>query len=431
MQADLGVDAPGQEPTHTGAIDGTEAPGFVWRHLAGANCPMAATLARFTANRPAARNCLPLVRKSCLKCRAMHPQRPRLAELVSRELVAGMEARRWVGWLPRERNLADELHVSRSTLRQALRLLRGEGLLETLHSRGNRIISSNLKRRGNVKRPVIVNLVVPGATWRLPRVPVNWLDELRAQLATKGCQLQVLHAEQCYSRRPQRALEQLLRRNPADCWLFRLSTLPLQQLLERHEIPVILTGTAYPEVNLPYIDVDYRALSRHAAGMVIAAGHTRIDLVIDSDSRAGDIEVEAGFREAVRSSGLHPDLQANVLRYEYGVPGVIRLLSNLLRRSERPTALLVSYAAYCMTIWSYLGSRGFCVPRDISVVALQGPPELMYLTPEPTYYRLNVQAYVRKLIRLIMARIDGNAMQRQTTILPDFVRGASLARPRS
>jgi len=83
------------------------------------------------------------------------------------------------------------------------------------------------------------------------------------------------HAETCYSKRPERALERLVLRDPADCWLIRLSTLPKQQWFEEHDVPALLAGTAYPGVNLPYVDIDQGAVSRHAAGLLVGPEFVR------------------------------------------------------------------------------------------------------------------------------------------------------------
>ena len=359
----------------------------------------------------------------------MHSQRPKLADQIHRELLEGIESRRWEGTLPKERNLADDLHVSRSTLRQALHRLRTAGVLETVHSKGNRIRSTAAIRPASKKHRLVVNILVPSATWRLRNSPLNWTDQLRAQLAAEGCEMHILHGESCYSKKPERALENLLRRNPCDCWLVRLSTLPLQQWLEKRGVPAVLAGTPFPGIHLPFIDVDQRAVARHATGLILAAGHRRIALLMDKESKAGDIEMEIGFAEAIRASPNRTDIQMQTYRYESNVDGIIRTLDGMIRRKERPTALQMPNANYCMTIWSYLGRQGMRIPEDMSVVAQVGPMELSYLTPEPTYYILNVSAYAQKLTRAILAQIEGGVVPPHPPIFPELVRGGSLGPP--
>ena len=357
----------------------------------------------------------------------MHPQRPKLVDQVARELRDGIESRKWEDWLPQERVLARELYVSRATLRLALQRLRLEGLVESLHHRGNRILPLPASRRLRSSQQRVVNLVVPGTTGRLPRIPVNWMDELRAQLATQSCQLRVIHAEACYSKRPERALEKLVARDPADCWLVRLSTLPMQEWMAKRELPAIIAGTTYSGIDLPYIDVDQCSVSRHAAGVLIAAGHREIAFFKDKDRKAGDMESERGFAEATVPTPMHPNLHGQIVRYEGSVQGMIKQLNDLMfRRPVRPTALIVALANYCFTVWSYLGYRGLKIPDDVSVVAHLGTSDLAFLFPEPANYRLNVTSYAQKMLRLVLARMEGDAIPPATLVIPDLFRGASI-----
>jgi DNA-binding LacI/PurR family transcriptional regulator len=199
--------------------------------------------------------------------------------------------------------------------------------------------------------------------------------------------------------------------------------------LEQHEVPTILVGTGYSGINLPYIDVDHRALSRHATGVVIAAGHRRIALMAPGDLKAGDVESQRGFQEATTASPHHLELRATVARFEGTVASMVRQLDRLFRGPGRPTALVVPHSIYCLTIWSYFGGRGIQVPNDLSVIAHVGATELSYLLPEPAHYRINSTTYVQKILRAILARISGGPVRQEAPILPEFIRGGSIASP--
>jgi DNA-binding LacI/PurR family transcriptional regulator len=170
-------------------------------------------------------------------------------------------------------------------------------------------------------------------------------------------------------------------------------------------------------------------LSRHAAGVLLAAGHRRITLLSESDLKAGDLESHRGFAEATMLDARHPNLRANVVRFADNVTAMIQHLDALLRERERPTALVLPNSIYCLTVWSHLGARGIRIPRDMSVVAHLGTSDLAYLTPEPAHYRLNVTLYVQRILRAILARVSGGEMRQESPLLPDFIRGGSIAGP--
>jgi DNA-binding LacI/PurR family transcriptional regulator len=61
-------------------------------------------------------------------------------------------------------------------------------------------------------------------------------------------------------------------------------------------------------LNLPFRDLDHRAICRHAAGILLGLGHRKLALVMQKSRRAGDLESEAGFLEGVKQSS-HADAQ--------------------------------------------------------------------------------------------------------------------------
>lgn len=358
----------------------------------------------------------------------MHPHRPKLAEFVARELREGIQARKWSEWLPQERLLAEELKVSRSTLRQALGRLQAEGLVNPIRSQGNRIAATGLAATGRRRAGLTVNLLVPTGAEAARPTTVHWIDELRAQLASRGGHLRTLEAAVPYSARPDRALETLVRRNACDCWLVRLSTAPMQRWFERRGLPVIVAGTCHPGVTLPFVDVDHRAVSRHAAAALIAAGHRRLALLVDRDTKAGDLESERGFEEAARSAS-GGGVEAQVARYHGSVDGMRRQLDRLLAQPRRPTALVVTQAIYCLTIWTHLALRGVRLPDDVSIVSQVGTSELEYLVPRPACYRISLRTYATRILREIEARVAGERATRAALLLPEFAPGESLGPP--
>jgi DNA-binding LacI/PurR family transcriptional regulator len=147
------------------------------------------------------------------------------------------------------------------------------------------------------------------------------------------------------------------------------------------------------------------------------------------DLKAGDVESQRGFEEATAASPHQRDLQATVARFDGTVASMVRQLDGLFRRSGRPTALVVPHSIYCLTIWSYFGARGIHVPNDLSVIAHVGTTELSYLLPEPGHYRINATTYVQKILRAILARVSGGTVRQEAPILPEFIRGGSIAAP--
>jgi LacI family transcriptional regulator len=357
----------------------------------------------------------------------MHPDRPKLADHLAQEIQRGITAGRWREWLPQERMLAAELKASRATVRQALALLRHAGWCEIVPRKGTRL-APRRSRAGRAAKTTTVNLVLPGPADDVRPTIVHWVDELRALLAAKHWTIRIVEAKACYSNHPRRALEDLFARSPADCWLVRLSTPPMQRWLAASGQPVVIAGSCHVGIDLPHVDIDHRAVSRHATGVLLAARHQRLLLLIDAGGKAGDLESERGFHEA---TAHHPHVRATIARHDGTAKSVAACIDRALRSAEPPTALLVTQPVYCLTVWSCLAARGLRIPGDISVLAQVGAPYLAYLLPEPAAYRVNQRVYAQTILRALAETMSARPTRREYLILPDFVSRGSVAAPRA
>ncbi|HRE79478.1 MAG TPA: substrate-binding domain-containing protein [Opitutaceae bacterium] len=358
----------------------------------------------------------------------MHPDRPRLPDLIAEELREGIASGRWSEWLPQERMLAAELKISRFSLQQALARLKASRELKAVPRKGHQIVSRLSKSLQVEKMGGTINLLLPGPAQEVRPTAVSWVDELRALLAARGLQLRPVEAKACYSASPERALHELFKRSPADCWLVRLSNLPMQRWLAQSGVPVVIAGTCHRGIDLHSVDVDHRALCRHATGALLAAGHRHIMLLVDADGKAGDLESELGFQEAIRAATTE-SIDVVLVRHNGQVRGVVSQLERALRRERPPTAIVVTQATLCLTLWSYLGARGLKIPQDISVVTQVGESYLSFLIPEPTAYRINQKKYAQSVLRAVNTAMTHQRERRKTLIVPEFVRGGSLASP--
>jgi len=93
-------------------------------------------------------------------------------------------------------------------------------------------------------------------------------------------------------------------------------------------------------VQLPAVDVDYRALARHSAGHLLRLGHRRIGFLVARKTGLGVVAGEASFLEtcsAHRSAIIHP----MVLTHDGSIRDVTALLRLAFSMAVRPTALIV------------------------------------------------------------------------------------------
>ncbi|MBI5693957.1 MAG: substrate-binding domain-containing protein [Verrucomicrobia bacterium] len=356
------------------------------------------------------------------------PQRLSLVSQTVAYLKAEIARGQWTRWLPGERQLCDQLQVSRNTLRTALRQLGRDGVIRPEHGLGSRIVHPPEEASGS-RRSSTVCLLTPEPLETLRPTHVLWIDELRALLIEHGCRLQVLHGQQFFRARPGAALQRLVQQHQPGCWIVIRSRGGTQAWFDRSGVPCVIAGSVMPGVDLPFVDLDHRALCRHAAGVLLGLGHRRLAFLLEHTRRPGDVASEQGFLDGVRTSG-HPDARALVIAHDPTVDSVCSTLRRLLDSPRPPTALFVANPFHYLTLTSRLAQLGRPVPRGMSVLCRDDDSFLSFVVPPPARYRMAPHAFARKLLRPVLEAVEGgHVMTRATSLMPEFVRGESIGPP--
>lgn len=352
-----------------------------------------------------------------------------VASQVAAELTEQISKRTWREWLPSERDLCQKMQVSRSTLRSALQQLQHDGVIEALHGVGHRIAIHPTKRKRAEVRSIA--LLAPEPISHLRPNTAHWIEDLKDQLHALGYELSYQQARSCYQTEPERALTRLLKRENHLVWILVLTNKAMQRWFAENEIPCVVTGSVYEGVALPSVDFDFRAICRHAAGVLIGAGHSRLDLLTHRPRTAGDMESEAGFHEAIEKSS-RKGISGSVFYHDESLEGIGNTLRRLLQQKAPPTGLIVSNSNLMLTATTILGRRGIRVPEDMSLICKDDALFLQHVVPDTARYVSEASAIAKKILTQVLHQV-----QRPTTrapgirIFPRFHRGGSVAPPRA
>lgn len=356
----------------------------------------------------------------------MLPDRRSLVERVSDHLAAEISRGLWEEWLPRERELAQSLGVSRNTLRAALGWLHRRNLIEPLRGRGHRILKGSASRRKKTAGSHPVVILSPEPLDRLRPALGILIDELRVLLFRAGLNLEVHNGGRDYRSGSARLLDKLVSQYPAACWVLIRSGEQVQTWFARQKIPCVISGSAYPQINLPSVDVDLRAIGSHAAGRLLGLGHRHLLFMRDA-STAGLNACEEGFRGVIEKT---PHAAATILHHSSNVGEVRRQFTRQMTRMPRPTGILVASSYYYLTVSGILHQLGLSVPRDVSLMCTDSDHFLPYMVPEACHYDFDHKTFARKLAQRIKGVLDGNpAVQPHARLFPSYVAGDSVARP--
>jgi LacI family transcriptional regulator len=345
------------------------------------------------------------------------PRRLSLSAQAAAAIRKAIEEHCWRDFLPSERRLCEMLQVSRPTIRTALRLLAQEGLIEIRQGRRDRLLSRPRSARPAKSR--LVMLVTHQPISRTSFTAYQGISEMRAHLAEHGFTTEVFVCPPGSAAAQRRRLETMLRQTRVFCCVLLSVSRELQEFFAARALPALVLGSCHPSVQLPSLDVDYRAVCRHAAGVLRGQGHRRIAFIVPNAGVAGDLASEAGFREGAEGRPDSDPSATTVVRHDGTNRNLAAKLDALFASDRPPTALLVAKPQHTFFVVVYLLRRGLQVPDDVSLIARDHD---FLFENALSHYRFKAETFAHRLTRLMFQLVgQGHLPAEASLIFPRFV----------
>lgn len=362
----------------------------------------------------------------------MAPPFPRRSSQLAAVVREEIAKRTWVGILPGERALAEHFQVSRKTVRAALRELRAEGVIVTRKGAGSVIKTERRlrSRRGGELVPETIGLLLPRPLAEQRQHTTLWVNMLADLLGRVGYRLTIFSGRKYFADSGGRALTTLTKTHPMAGWLVAQSTRFVQRWFADSGLPAVIAGSLHQGVALPSVDIDHVALCRHAAGVLIRAGHRRIALLYPKTGRAGDLESEEGFRQGCRQSPAA--ITPLVVQHEDDSGSVYAATARLLELKAAPTGLLITNSTSYLTVASCLAAHHRRIPQDMSVLSRDEDSFLYHMMPVPDRYYVNPDKFAAQVKHALLTTLKGDPGTQVTVrIMPQYRTGGSVAAPAS
>ena len=330
----------------------------------------------------------------------------------------------WELWLPSERFLSQSLKISRPTLRNALKCLQAEGIVEAVQGVGNRIIA---EKRDSARIQLVhkVHLLSPNPLDRIRLQANRWTDELRNRLFQTGTRLLAHHGQQYLRSNPDAALEHLVARHPDGCWILAHSTLQIQAWFRAHNIPCLVAGYTHPGIDLPFVSIDMEVACRHAIDVFVDSGHHSIGFVHMESERARDLRSEVGFETGIRESTA-AGVVGRVVTHTGDVDSIRHAIRELLSIGSPATAILTGTALGFATVATFLMQQGLRIPRDVSLISREHEPFLDALVPQPSCFVFDPLRYGAMVHAKVTDILEGTSnTPDEQHLVPEYRAGQS------
>jgi len=350
--------------------------------------------------------------------------RQSLPEQVAAHLREGIERGRWSDPFPGVPQLARELDVGRHTVRHALRILEGEGLLGGRGQGRSRGITTAGAAAAS-QRPLRVNILRHDA--RLadnPQTSMVLIDIMHS-LEAAGHQVSYLKKSQIELKHDVARLTRHLAETPADAWVIESGSHPLLEWCAAQPTPCLALYGRTGGLPLARTGPDAVLASGDATRQLIALGHQRIVLVVREGFRKPTPEgCELAFLEELKAHGI-PTGVYNLPEWEETPEGFNRLMERLFKTTP-PTALIIDEICWFIAALAFLVRRGIRVPEQISLVSGDCEPMLDTCHPRFAHLRWDNSLIVRRVVRWVDAVRKGRADRKTINIPAEFLPGGSI-----
>jgi DNA-binding LacI/PurR family transcriptional regulator len=350
-----------------------------------------------------------------------------VVEQTAAHIREALRERRWGAELPGVLRLAKELVVSKDSVRDALRLLEGEGVLAAGGT-------------GRSRKPAAPATSIPEP--RPLRVAILSYRPLRNE--NSNSQRLLLHLQQgveaaghvCdFAPKTQECLRHDLKRiirmvetAKADAWVVDAGSGELLEWFARQDFPAIGLGGRRSEAPLARVAVDLSSAFQAAARRLTALGHRRIVLICPQEWR----QPQPGHLVQVFLDELQAKSPAaidyHVPAWEQTADGFHTLLESLFRVTP-PTALIVIEPMQAVAVLSFLAQRGLRVPRDVSLITRARDASLEWCRPALAHFHEAEDFLVRHIVLWVAAVARGKVSGKRTVCAVGFEEGESIAPP--
>ena len=320
------------------------------------------------------------------------------------------------GMLPVEPVLADELGVSRKTLRSALARLAMENIVERVKGKGTFICDNAAAKKILVILGNIEDITDPGR-YILPGI--------QQEASAVGIRVETCTKFSLNCENGEDVTELIKQKNYCGILSFSANfsgNEPVIGILKNTRLPVLLVHALERDQEMTGFAVmgtDYHKLIRDGLQYLAYQGHRRVSYLAYRQHR---ISAEDYF-ELVRQTGLDDD---PVLRGEISSSNdedviyaeILEFFDNL---KKRPTAIFCFSDFFAVCLYRYLKEKKIRIPEDMAVLSIGGLIGCDFLSPSLSAMDFDCPEIGRQAVRTLLEMKMKNTTTLPFTVTPHYL----------
>lgn len=328
--------------------------------------------------------------------------------------------------LDSEKQLCEHFGVSRPSLRKALRSFARQGRIHSIPGKGHYLTDTNqvLSQPGVIV--CLVGSLQPGSLWANPHLS-GIVGGVQSILEHHG--QRVLIETRGPRQRPVRTLVQPYLSDLAGLVLIPLGSQTGEQMLaETPDVPRVVVGRRVGPELAPSVSVDHADSLQRATGALLDMGHRGIAFVDHSGAGIASARREQGYRTAMTGhlGGVDESMVLSHLPPELSV--IRQALEQVLVRRDVTALLLTSFSGVLQSALQVAAEVGRRVPDDLSIIAIDDPPETRELAPAISAIRQPLGEMGRVAAHMLNSLLNGrNPQPAQVVLDSELVLRASTA----
>jgi LacI family transcriptional regulator, repressor for deo operon, udp, cdd, tsx, nupC, and nupG len=323
--------------------------------------------------------------------------------------------------LPSVRKLAERLSISVNTVRSVYQKLEAEGLAETRHGAGTRVLAHDAQSLAQIAaamRSHTVGVILPSLTNIFYHALLAGVEEAAHRDRT------MLFVTNTHD-------------DPSEAWRY------LAQLSAKHVDGVIVvshdtSGFLAPDADhpesgaplLPIVSVDWPEATGYAVMMdrtsaghqatqhLLAHGHRRVGLITFSRDSANVKQVNAGYYQALREAGIAADPTLIARAPAFDMAAGRAAAQQLVGLAQPPTAIFAVADTLALGAISALKDIGLRIPEDMAVAGLGDISPAALVHPALTTVHVPAREMGMDATKMLQALIAGHEPARRQVVLP-------------